>query len=1731
MKLKKFSVLLIILAILFLTSAVSAEDLNATDSIDLSNDNVDLQLNDSSADCLSSSNTIYVDNDMGDDSNDGSTQSAPVKSFERALSLSSDGSSVYIAGGNYAGLKNTRISISKSLTVIGSENTVFDGMNENFIFTIEDGAKVTFKNIQFANAFKKATVSNQESMYGATLEIKNATVVLDGCSFINSNIVHDESINKYNYGGAISNLGDLTIINSYFNRNHVTSTSGLFSYGGSIYNKGKLLINSTVFNNSYCDDYGYGGAIYNDGDLVMDRSVIANSFSAQETKASAVFNAGNFILTNSIIENNTISRASFYYIYGAIYNYGKMTGWGNIFRNNSGVYEAPNPEYRGSPTIFNVGDINMTYNVFMDNAPFNGIASDVYLNGGKVISLEDNWWSTNNDPFSKNKINVEAVVDSWFVFNLEPEYSAIGINQNTVLSAFWSLSSTLTPKLNIFPVLNVTFNVSGDCITKKLTDGQCTYTFDHSQNKGLYTVTASMGEFKSQVLVDVGKIASNLKITITDNVTYTDDIILTVSVTGNDGNVPTGNVSVFVGKEKYVINLTDGKGFLNMSNLDPDKYKFKMVYEGSDDYFKAFQYADVSVNKAPTDLKVYFPDIKIDQKGTVTVSLGPSGVQGQAYLYINGVRKKILYLYNGNTTVPISNFPEGEYNVTVDFWGTKYYEASSASTTFTVSKYDASLEVNASDIKLGETQTISIKVNPSGLRGEAILNINGVNRTIFFDSDVTEVTIANLTYGTYDIWVYFAENQKYHSCNVSDSFRVLRTFTSLDVDITEDGFNGTVTVKTNYTDCKGSIGVYVNYRLYYEELINGVANFKVTFDKGTNYIYVFYDGDNKYEASNWNTTLGVAEEFILIGENSTGYQYNDLNYVIHLIEVNGIPMPNRAVIVSFNGINNTITTNSDGIAALPLNLDKGDYTITATYKNQTVTNRIVIKEIRFDVTASNASYGESAQITVEFNANLTGKVSFFIEGILDETADIDGLKVLYNVSGLDVGQYSISVKYVNDHFTSDDASANFSILKATPEINAEVNDIVWGENGTISVTLPANAKGNVVFAVNGAIQTKPLINGQASIDLIDMPKGTYNVTITYDGDENYNNISFVSSFNVKDARSDIILLVNDSVYGENVTVIGILNETATGNVTFTVYGKSKSVEIKNGIANCTFTGITAGNHQITAKYLGDPIFISSSNTTSFNVSKANSTVELFVDEVYLGENILIYARVSENATGSVSFSILNYYTPRNKPISNSYAVWYISPLDTGKYVIMANYAGDDNYLASNATYLLDITQRKSRLTVNIPDAGINDRVAARVSLTTSDGEQITGKVVLRIGTQLYEINVKNGVGNLVIGRLPVGDYEYSATYEGNDNFSKASASGKFKVADSLLNLTLKVKNITCFYGAHKNFTVTVVDDNNNLISGVNIIVKIAGVTYNLTTGTDGRLSIPISLDVGKYLVEVVFNENLRYNGVCATAVIEILSTVEGIDVVSVYGSTAQYFAIFTDSNGKALANTDVFLTVDGKTHTVKTLLNGISKVNIKFAPGRYTMTAYNPVTGQSITNTIFIFQKIMENHDVVTYYGAAQVYKVRTYDDNGNPVGAGNVVTFNVNGKTYNVKTDANGYAVCKVNLKPNTYTITASFGGFKVSNKIIVKNVLSAKSLSVKKGKIKFKVKLVNTNGKPLKGKKITFKFKGKKYKAKTNKKGIATLKLKVKLKPGKYKIKATYKKASLTKTIKIKK
>ena len=162
--------------------------------------------------------------------------------------------------------------------------------------------------------------------------------------------------------------------------------------------------------------------------------------------------------------------------------------------------------------------------------------------------------------------------------------------------------------------------------------------------------------------------------------------------------------------------------------------------------------------------------------------------------------------------------------------------------------------------------------------------------------------------------------------------------------------------------------------------------------------------------------------------------------------------------------------------------------------------------------------------------------------------------------------------------------------------------------------------------------------------------------------------------------------------------------------------------------------------------------------------------------------------------------------------------------------------------------------------------------------------------------------------------------------------------------------------------------------------------------------------------------------------------------------------------------------------------------------------------------------------KIINNKDVSVDYNGGKYFSVKVVTADGHAVGVGASVKFIINGKTTIVKTDSDGIAKIKITQTPGKYTIKTVINGKTCSNKVTVKHVIASSKVTVKKTSKKFMLKAkLKINGKPVKGKIIKFKFKGKTYKVKTNSKGIAqkTLGKKVikKLKKGKtYTVKVTY-------------
>lgn len=430
------------------------------------------------------------------------------------------------------------------------------------------------------------------------------------------------------------------------------------------------------------------------------------------------------------------------------------------------------------------------------------------------------------------------------------------------------------------------------------------------------------------------------------------------------------------------------------------------------------------------------------------------------------------------------------------------------------------------------------------------------------------------------------------------------------------------------------------------------------------------------------------------------------------------------------------------------------------------------------------------------------------------------------------------------------------------------------------------------------------------------------------------------------------------------------------------------------------------------------------------------------------------------------------------------------------------YYGDDQ----------NLTLKFNKLVSGLLNIIVNNKTYDKIEVDNTDLFVYTIKDILTEGKYPIQIVLYNnensihGLGSSELIVSKVRDYDFipiipSDAKVGNNKISfelPYDATGNITIFLGKNNLTIDVSNTT----------ETLID---GFVEGNNLVKIIYSGDYKY-----------VNKSVERIITAEKFNLNLENN--------LIFTPPSGNDVGSFI------FNLPIGAEGNLTVN------VNGKNYT-QTIVDGKASINIEdLSPGNYETTVYysgdNKFYSSMIMKSFVIPKPILSAKDVSIQYTGSKMYMVKV-TRGGKPI-IGKTLTFNINGEIKAVKTDNNGYASVKINLPPKSkaYTITASYLGVTIKNKITVKSIVVAKNLKVKKTakKLKITVTLKKVDNKYLKGKIISLKFNGKSYKSKTNKKGVATFTIKnnviKKLQVGKkYAYKITYLKETSSKKITVKK
>ena len=525
----------------------------------------------------------------------------------------------------------------------------------------------------------------------------------------------------------------------------------------------------------------------------------------------------------------------------------------------------------------------------------------------------------------------------------------------------------------------------------------------------------------------------------------------------------------------------------------------------------------------------------------------------------------------------------------------------------------------------------------------------------------------------------------------------------------------------------------------------------------------------------------------------------------------------------------------------------------------------------------------------------------------------------------------------------------------------------------------------------------------------------------------------------------------------------------------------------------------------------------------------NDTVELLA-----GKSINVYAKVYDDMNNSISGGTIRFIVEGSDvdengfSLENGTAVVNFHSTVEGFYTVSADYTNGD--LANIKTCMVVALPYDIAINFNNESGLCGEEISVPVIVLVNfealDNENIT----VRFNNEMFNVTVFNGEAVIPL-KLPEenGTYDLIVTYDIRD------VTKSIFVKDNHVILTVPQVSVTPNAGS---INITLTDIEKIPLIGENITVIIDNDTNVYKTDGNGSVTIPLNLSLGNHSVTVIFNGN-RYkpaqsNSTICVDYLDVILTSSNINMIRNDGTS--YIVRLTDSALNPIANQTIVVTLNGKTYNnLKTDANGVVTLLISLNVGSYDITSKyngNDIYGSSkITNKIVIksYAKLKASN-VVAYFLDVASYKVRLYGDDGKAVGSGKIIKISINGKTYNRKTDKNGYAILKIKLNPKTYKITATYNKLKTTNNFVVKPILSAKNMLKKNAKIiKFSAKLAKGT-KPIANKIIKFKVNGKAYSAKTNKNGIAIVSLN-NLKIGKNIIYSFYSTSKVKNTITIKK
>ena len=1366
---------------------------------------------------------------------------------------------------------------------------------------------VTQDNIPVSGKIVNSNFTNNKAQYGGAAWINEGTVDIDGSNFINNTattaagaigfdpqyakIIATVDSSKFvnntagSYAGAIYNLGDLTVSGSEFDNNK--AQFGDIIYNNKIYNKeGILSINGNKYSN-YTENKA---PIINIGDIntisstggiivtVLDNKTVNVCYGDVVTLhatvvADGVLVAGQklfFVIDNVEYIANSLGNGSYIASYevkdvgsktvGIVYDGSDV----NIKTGMLNISKAT-PDLTVGALNITVGDLEIITVTGPKDATglitltLNGIDYTLPIyNGEAKFYFQDLTADEYEVSASYSGDNHYVAAENSTVFKVDKVLANLKINVEDITFGENGLVIITLPSDIDGSV--VTVNVNGKVYPVTVENGFAKLPL-RELNAGDYTISAVFaGNDKylpgvSNALLTVSKADPALNVFILD-VDYYGAFNINVALTGVDAIGLNGDVIVTVNGKDYTVNVVNGKGNVTGVKLAAGTYDFTAKFAGSDNYNDVSDSGNFKVNKVDSAIDVAVSDIKVGEDAVITVKLF-SDATGSVTVTVNG-KDYTEPVVNGVVNVKVSGLKADTYDVAVKYSGDNNYNDAVATSSFTVSKVDPTMDVTVDGIVFGEDLTVEA-VLPADATGKVVIVVDGTSYTAnITDGKATQV-VKDLTAGYHTVGVKYGGDDKYNDVVVDGFVIVDKAQPVLGVVIADVNYGNEFAIEAtltgvNSTPLNGNVIVTVNGKFYVVnvtdgkgtltgvKLAAGTYGFTAVWAGNDNYAAVDENGD--FKVNKLNSTVAVNADDIKVGENAT-------------VIVNVSSDATGDVIITVDGKDYTVAI-VDGKAVKTIaDLKANNYTVTVKYAgdnnynpNQNTTKFTVskISDYNMNITVpGNVKVGEDAVIIVNVPKDASGNVTVSVgKDVYNAVISNGSAKVV--VSGLGAGVYNVSATFADDKYAQNKANATVVVSKVTDyNMNVSVPEFKEGVNSTISVDLPKDATGTVTVEIDGKKYTANVTNGTAKVNIPALSAGNHNITTTYSGDAKYDSMTKKGNITV---IPNVNLDVNDVVmfYHDGTRLVAkltdsqgkpIVNATIYFNINGVDYAKSTD---DNGTASMGLN-LDSNVYAVTVTYNGSDIYskISKNVTVTINPSIiAKDLVKMYQNDTkFYAKFIGSDGKALVNTT--VRFNIHGVFYNRT---TNDDGIAELGiMLRPGNYILTAYNPVTGEEQGFNITVKSLIVQNdltKYYLNASKFEATIYDK----------NGSLAVNKTVtFNIHGVFYTRSTDDkGVVSLGISLRP-GEYIITTIYEG------------LAVGNNITVLpTLVTSDLNMTHEDGSNFTAQTLDGQGKPLANQNVTFNINGVFYNKVTDENGVASLAMRLMSGKYIITSYWND-------------------------------------------------------------------------------------------------------------------------------------------------------------------------------------------------------------------------------------------------------------------------------